>query len=150
MKRRSRHWWGCRTDRCRAVLRWIGPLLGFAVLVAIVWYWHHWRGVAGHQEARRLFLRVGLTYGYAFGVLLIGQRKWNLRALGLLGSIAASSLLDLRTLGRYGPQPQSEAERDLLQSLYDVGSTVLAIGLTVWVIRTRFGRRKRSDEAEAE
>lgn len=118
MKRR--HWWL--------------PLTIFALVVAVDWVRLHEAGVATQAEARHLFLLISVAVTGSLVIKIVFSRAWPLQELGHLGVLAGLVGLALRVLGRYGPQPVSEHERDIIQALLDVGAVALLLGMILWVI----------------
>ena len=139
MKRLQR-WWVAQSERRQAVMRWGLPLLGVSILVALVWAYHHAQGVATRDQARDLLARVGFVCLLSAVVMLIGTRKWRIQGLGLMLQLLGEAGFYVRAVDRLGPWPLYEWERDLYQSLLDVGSVLLALGLVVWFLSRR--RRK--------
>lgn len=150
MSTRARSWWVRRSPQTRAWLRWGLPLLALLALSVPFYVWHWHAGVAKPGEGRALLTRVGFVCALCCLVLLIGQRRWDVRALGILALLGGIAGLFLRVIGRRGPQPVGEPERDLIQTALDVGSAVLFVGLIWWVVATRFGWRGGEGEATDE
>lgn len=132
--------WKRLPRRCRGFLCWAVPPLVLAAVVAAVWWFHRRGGVASPTEARSLLTRVGVVAALAALVLLIGARRWRLQGLGLVAFLLGVGGLCVRLIGRRGPQPVGEAERDLIQSLLDVGSCALFLGLVLWLVARMAGR----------
>jgi hypothetical protein len=141
MTTRLRRRWDRCPDRCRAVLRWLLPLLALAVLVAMEWWRLQRSGPAGPVEARNLFRWVGGACAVAVVAMLAFNRKWTVQGLGLLAIVAAVAGFMLRLLGRVGDPPR-EGERDLIQALFDVGAPVLLVGLLLLGVARIRGRGK--------
>lgn len=131
--RRTGRWWDRQPPRRQAVVRWGGPLLMAALVVGADWLWRHHQGVVAPRTARALLLRVGTVLAIAALVKLVFARRWPLQDLGHLLVILGVAGLFVRVIGRWGPQPVHEWERDLIQALLDVGAVTLLAGLVLWV-----------------
>jgi len=103
--------------------------MGSLVLVALDWWRYHLAGVASSAEGRALLLRVGVALGLALALKLALTRRWSVQDVGIAWVLVGVAGLAIRLMARWGPQPASEWERDLIQSALDVGSVVLLIGL---------------------
>lgn len=113
-----------------------------ALLVALRWWWLHRGGVTSPEEARDLLARVGYVCAVAVLVILAGTRRWDPRTLGLLGFLFGAAGLLIRVMGRRGPMPVGEAERDLIQSSLEIGALTIFVGLVVWAVVSRLGTRR--------
>ena len=142
--RRFGQWWNRQPTRRQTVIRWAGPLAALSLLIAADW-WHLQRaGIANSETARDLLRRVGLTCAVSAFVMAFGVRRWPLQSLGLFGLLLGLAGLFIRVIARWGPQPVSERERDLIQAALDIGSIVLLLGLIVWGISRLRGRGEPS------
>ena len=125
--------------------RWWTPLLVFSVIATLDWARLHHNGIATSAESRRLFFLIGIAVIVSAGLKLIYSRAWPLQELGHLGLLLGLAGLSLRIIGRLGPQPTPEWQRDVIQALLDTGSAALLLGMVLWVIF----HRQDHDEDEA-
>lgn len=137
MKRASREWWERRAPRTRAALRWGLPLLAAALAVLADWLYRRAQGVASRAEGQTLLFRVGVVFAVCAVVKVGFTRRWTVQDLGMAITKIGTAGLCVRALGRRGPQPMAEWERDLIQSLLEVGGLILLIGLVLWAIASR-------------
>jgi hypothetical protein len=138
-----RVWYRRRTRRQRALIRWGGPLLLALVVVQADWLYRHYSGVASVQTGRSLLIRVGALLAVSMVVKLALTRGWTVQDVGIVLTIFGSAGLMVRIIGRWGPQPVSEPERDYIHSLLEVGGTILLGGIVlVAVSRVRRAYRR--------
>lgn len=112
-------------------------MLAFGAVVALDWLWRDHEGVATPAEGRRTLLRAGIACAVAVAVMLAGYRRWPVQGLGLLGTLIGFAGLCVRVLARWGPQPVTEPERDLIHAFLDVGPPTLVLGLAIWIVSRR-------------
>ncbi len=145
MTRISR-WYARLPERRQERLRRYVPPAVLAVVVAAVWCLIRWNG-RGLTSDRNLLKAVGVASVYGAVVALLGARRWSLVSLGLLAYMLAVAGMLLRLFVRMGPQPVEEWERDLMRAFFLVGALCLNVGLTLWMIATRFGTREARPKA---
>jgi hypothetical protein len=127
-----------------SVARRVGPpVLVALVVAAIAWAMAGigWSPRADPKDTALLGL-IGGSAAYALLVMLVGSRGWRLQGLGLMAVLSTEVLLwggswwHLERGTTFG-----EWEKNLLRAGFLVGDVLLDAGLTVWVVRTRFGTR---------
>lgn len=138
--RRALAWW----RRAGPAWCYALPLALLAALVGADWLRLHAEGVASRAEAQRLLTRVGIVAWLAAIVMGSGARRWRAQGLGLLAFLVGAGGLCARVLGRFGPQPVAEWERDAYQACLEVGGYLLVLGLVLWVL-SRWVRHRGSE-----
>lgn len=134
MMTRIRQWYRTRGRRTRGLIRWAAPLIVVLLIVQVDWLWHRHEGVASLAEGRQLLLRVGAILAAAIAVKILFTRDWLGQDLGSVLTILGTAGLLVRIIGRWGPQPVPEWERDYIQSFLDVGAVVLLLSTVLYVI----------------
>lgn len=124
------------------------PLVFLSLLVFVVWVWLHYQWPSNwHPDDPHILIGIGVVYGVAAVVMMIGTEEWSLRSLGLLATVVA----DMGLYGRSGVaqmrwvQPFNQWELNLLRALFIVGGVLLTIGLIRWA-RSYVRERIMDDE----
>jgi hypothetical protein len=105
------------------------PILLVAILIGLDWVRHHYEGVVAPTTGRTLLFRVGVVVVVAAITKLLLTRRWTLQDLGFVSILLGVGGFLIRILYRLGPQPVPEWERDLMQSMLEVGLVLMILGL---------------------
>ena len=129
------------------VTRWV-RLFYFFAAVGVMWCLLVWRDSAPFQD-KWILLCIGSAYALSVLVMLIGTRYWTIRGLGLFGTLLGDAMFYLSlAFPRWGwAEPPSNDYLNVVRALFIVGGTLLLIGLSMWIWRTRFGLREEPDGA---
>lgn len=125
--------WNALSDRWRTFFIWFVPLWCSFGLFAADWVWRMNDGPPNSNESRRLAIRAGVAFLFWVAIKLAFTRGWTFDAIGSIWALAGVAGAFVRIFGQLGPAP-GDHEYVAIWSAIDVGTTILLLGLPIWLI----------------